>query len=144
MTDKAVKTITKMGNSSDKKALKALNVLLSDKQCYKLFDSLYKVLYTPMIVPNSVNVRSSRESDEFDTEVKAKAYLKELLGLSDFTPDYSDEIIEKIASEIGINTKYISKDIRSVAKMLFMVQFESFIERNLSRRYIRKTILSEE
>ena len=153
LNDEAIKTITKMGNSNDKRALAALNTLLSDSQCYKIFTSLYKVLYMPMIASVCINAYASQESHEFKAkdEAKAKYYLKDLLGLSEIAPDYSDDILEKIALEIGINTKQLSKETRNIAKMLFMTQIENFIERNLSpvmrnqiHRNIRKSILSEE
>lgn len=149
LNDKAIKTITKMGNSNDKKALAALNTLLSDKQCYKLFASLYKVLYMPPHPNSHIREALFRESPELEAE--AKDYLKDLLGLSDFASDYSDDILEKIALEIGISTKNLTKETHNVAKMLFMTQIENFIERNPTpimrnrvHKNTKKSILSEE
>lgn len=123
LSDVAVRTIVEMSQASDRSALLALNTLLSDKQCCKIFTSLYKVLY----LSQKPNVYI-QESPEF--EAKIMTVLKELLGLSGMSSVNSDNIIKAMASEMGISTRYSTKEVRNVVKMLFMTQIENFIDRN--------------
>jgi len=139
LTDEAVRTIDKMGSTRDKNALVALNTLLSDRQCCKLFERLYKVLYMPQS-PN-IHIREDifRESPEF--EANTRLFLMDLFGLSDLPLEYSNYAIEKIASEIGVSVKYMTKEARNVAKMLFMTQVENFIERNLAQAVEKNRVM---
>ena len=80
LTDKAIRTIVEMGKARDKSALSALNTLLSDRQCYRLFESLDKVLYMPQH-PN-VYMREDIFPESYEFERETKMFLKDLFGLS--------------------------------------------------------------
>jgi len=62
--------------------------------------------------------------------------LKDLLGLSGMSSVNSDNIIKAMASEMGLSTRYSPKEVLNLAKMVFMMQIENFIDRNGS--YARK------
>ena len=124
LSREAIKTIVMMNNSEDKRALAALNALLSDEQCCKLFTSLFKVLYMPSFPIDYLH----REFPKL--EAQARVFLKDLFGLSEISCKDSSGIIELVASEIGISTKCLTKEAYNVAKMLFMAHIENFIERH--------------
>jgi len=124
LSGEAVRAIMIMSNSENKKALAALNATLSDRECCKLFTSLFKVLYMPSHPIDYLR----REFPKL--EAQARVFLKDLFGLSEMACEDSSGIIELVASEIGISTKCLTKEAHNVAKMLFMAQIENFIERH--------------